>query len=145
MSRYVDENGFPYDDEPEDWDIPNDEVTEQQTLTDNDIIKALECCRTDNCDECPCDLTALGCDLEEYAIDLIKRLKAEIERLESEIDNVNHDYILLCSDVAENRAEAIKEFAEKLKANTVDWGAAKGVQREVDNLVKEMVGDNNDQ
>lgn len=53
-------------------------------MTDNEIIKALECCMTDTCSECP--FTFAGCidTLPKEAIKLIKRQQAEIERLEYE-------------------------------------------------------------
>ena len=46
-------------------------------MTDNEIIKALECCGGSNCHECPIE----GCtdDIFGNALDLINRQKAEIE------------------------------------------------------------------
>ena len=62
-------------------------------MTDNEIIKALECCANscDNgfakCDECPRFAESEGCTLRSMkdALDLINRQKAEIERLEAVI------------------------------------------------------------
>ena len=60
-------------------------------MTDNEIIKALECCSDwengDTCKECPFyeELDCATTDrLDKYALDLINRQKAEIERLEKE-------------------------------------------------------------
>ena len=60
-----------------------------KNLTDNEIIKALECCASDNinsCDDCPfykqCENDE---QLSKYALDLINRQKAEIERLDKEL------------------------------------------------------------
>lgn len=62
----------------------------QNGLTDNEIIKALECCvssiSSDACNGCPFDEKGI-CDkdtqaTERYALDLINRQKAEIERLQ---------------------------------------------------------------
>lgn len=56
-------------------------------MTDNEIIKALECCSHRNedlpCDGCPAYNIAQMCmeDLMSDALDLINRQKAEIERL----------------------------------------------------------------
>lgn len=52
-------------------------------MTDDKIIKALECCGIDRCDDCPCWTEELSCDhnLELLALDLIKRQKAEIESI----------------------------------------------------------------
>lgn len=70
-------------------------------MNDNDIIKALECCKDRRCDICvrQCNHFAeesiCRLDLIEHALDLINRQKAEIERLKTElthsigIDNTN--------------------------------------------------------
>ena len=62
-------------------------------MTDNDIIKALECCISDeNCENCPlyhkkienaCTLTVV--EFYKEILDLINRQKAEIERLKKTI------------------------------------------------------------
>ncbi len=62
-------------------------------MTDNEIIKALECCasstHSDACVFCPfnelkiCEVESNG--LEKRALDLINRQKAEIERLTVEL------------------------------------------------------------
>lgn len=69
-------------------------------MTDNEIIKALECCTSEGfvCSGCPYDtLEAQGVEYTEYdcswylradALDLIERQKAEIERLKDEKDNL---------------------------------------------------------
>ena len=53
-------------------------------LTDNEIIKALECCSKpvgENCQECPLHLTdCLSVDIDGLALDLINRLQAENEK-----------------------------------------------------------------
>ena len=137
-------------------------------MTDNEIIKALECCEeadtTDECKfmKCP-NWKHNGCkyvtDNEEYqyapmmainkgickdALDLINRQKAEIERLERHTKM--HDEI---------KAEAVKEFAESLKeidlyqfieeyyenAELRYEVRRDWVDTHIDNLVKEMVGD----
>ena len=56
-------------------------------MTDNEIIKALECCTDEsyeNCNECPYSIDTLSCErikLLEDSLDLINRKQAEIERL----------------------------------------------------------------
>lgn len=53
-------------------------------MTDNEIIKALECCSgLDGCKECPAKEYNLECSdvLKFNALKLINRQKAEIERL----------------------------------------------------------------
>ena len=137
--------------------------------SDNDIIKALECCISD---ECTCKKCAYedtkhivneefetmpnGKTYDEWSCDewlkvdlfnLINRQQAKIERLEYEIMKTKLEKHLLNETVEEIKAEAIKEFAERLKANfdtyTDDEEAnALYMRRLIDNLVKEMVGDN---
>lgn len=101
-------------------------------MTDNDIKKALECCKTGNCDECPFYGRKEDCEVElpEEALDLINRLEAEIERLENEIEEANEadreaelqalkeskdNAKLFCEAINHAKSEAIKEFAEELK------------------------------
>lgn len=96
-------------------------------MKDKDIIKALECCiGFGDCEEnCPyyafenCN-SELKCD----AIYLFECQKAEIERLQ--------------------KAEAIKEFVERLKAFVYYADGLRGAivdEADINDLVKEMVGD----
>ena len=102
-------------------------------MTDNEIIKALECCGIKHCcEECP--YKGVKCKLMNGvlsdALDLINRQQAEIERLNSPvliIDNVD----LSENEIAEKlrnlpvqifpdneeqiRNEAIKDVVEKLR------------------------------
>ena len=107
-------------------------------MIDNDIIKALEHC-IDGCNSlCPLHKN-LDCRnrLCLNALDLINRQQAEIERLKIEKDNLIRTY-------AECQAEAVKEFAERLKASYRENKFAYDAEcmcEEVDNLLKEMVGE----
>lgn len=111
-------------------------------MTDNEIIKALECCKTLNCVKCGRieDFKNASACLEKMiaeALDLINRQKADIERL-----NIRNKTLI---DITKNydwkfaraKSEAIKEFAERLKCGVPQ---ETGVIRcaDVDNLVKEM-------
>ena len=127
-------------------------------MTDNDIIKALECCGCDNyqCDNCP--YAYKTCTVYKDSIDLINHQKAEIEKWKalaengaSAIDTNNR----LVQKFAEIKTEAIKEFGKRLKSrindsvfnywnnNTGGYYLAEDVPDEIDNLIDEMVGDNN--
>ncbi len=78
-------------------------------MTDEQIIKALECCATDDGDDCfQCPYGNIvykpgngGCvnRCRKEALDLINRQKAEVE-----------------NEIKEIKSEAIKEFAEQLKS-----------------------------
>ena len=57
-------------------------------MTDNEIIKALECCHSKGgCDGCPLNMQRFEREVDcveiitQYALGLINRQKAEIERL----------------------------------------------------------------
>ena len=75
-------------------------------MTDNEIIKALECCtKTEFISDCAkCEMFAFDCKdiLIENAIDLINRQKAEVERLEDKIFVLENDL-----EKAENLSDAL--------------------------------------
>lgn len=100
-------------------------------LSDEDIIKALECCIKNDCDNCPFDSLLNYSDCLKGFLDLINRQKAEIERLKQKP----------LYDFYKEKSEAIKEFAERLKekATSTFYEEHKYVDTEdIDNLVKEM-------
>ena len=116
-------------------------------MTDNDIIKALECCGADDCTHCPFFINEeFGCDvnMEHEALDLIKRQKAENESL-------TQRYTLAVAEREANvkgfteqlqtaKAEAAKEFALRLEDEMGIYYIAKHnwIGEIIDNLVKEM-------
>lgn len=136
-------------------------------MTDNEIIRALECCvkatKHSECSECGCPALVEGTCLYEIrsdfpaydedvfkeqmidVLDVINRQKAEIDRLK----NLN---IKLDEYIVRARAEAIKEFAERLKAEMIKSRYSLNVSPyaracnavvdfwvdEIDNLVKEF-------
>lgn len=101
-------------------------------MTDNEIIKALECCiigcNAEGCDDCPLYEKVEDCEIEIpiISLDLINRQKEEIERLKTDNALLRQDSN---ADTAEIRAlrrkletsksEAIKEFAEELKKKLI--------------------------
>ena len=109
-------------------------------LTDNEIKKALECCsNAEPCENCPYQKQCDETDLAEIALDLINRQQAEIERLQKE----NNQFSDIGKMYSEIKSEAIKEFAEKLKeqAYLTDHKVYAVLRDDIDNLVKEMVGE----
>ena len=123
-------------------------------MTDEEIIKALECCADEDmgCEVCP--YWAKGCTVEKDTIDLINRQQAEIERLKEEnkfhrktiTENAQRALEVTIEEVENAKAEAIKDFAERLKdvPSLIIAGQKHYVIVEsyFDNLVKEMVGEN---
>ena len=88
-------------------------------LTEKEVVKALECCtRKYGCDDCPCryyDLCMI--QINKEALSLIKRQQTEIEKKTKKPQEI-------MPIVAELKAEAIKEFAERLKEyryTSSDW------------------------
>ena len=129
-------------------------------MTDKEILKALECCSRQGCSN---EQTA-DCPLKPYedcstrlavdALKFINHLQAEIERLTDRNKRLGEGVGWLLNN--ENgieliRAEAIKEFAEKLKEYVFesDYGGANYEEvvamEDVNNLVAEMVGEHNEQ
>ena len=113
-------------------------------LKDNEIKKAWECCSSqpqELCCNCPIDISKIkgGCItvLTTNALDLINRLQSENERLTHITRNL----------IGEIKAEAYKEFAERLKEKSFQSFGNYGITRDVvevcdiDNIIKEMVGD----
>lgn len=120
-------------------------------MTDNEIIKALECCLLSNeqqeerCAECPmCETPLTVCQhlLSYHALDLIKRQKAEIEGL-------TYNFGIRQKNKKATKSEAIKEYAERFNAlanaafsyEDSYHDPLATVKRLTGNLVKEMVGD----
>ena len=121
-------------------------------MTDNEIVKALECCDMAggafDCKKCPNFKDFAECkeSLSRCALDLINRQKVEIERLNGYLDVISYSTDKI-------KAEAIKEFAERLKEKACRISVSyKGEiiperteyhigEVDIDNLVKEMVGD----
>ena len=125
-------------------------------MTDNEIIKALECCSNADCVNCPKWseewYSGMCSDFLPMVLDLINRQRAEIERLQDEIEEKNNtitflkdqavgwsiDFCNLKKKVETTKAEAIKEFVERLKSEIEFSDTITKVERHIDNLVKEM-------
>lgn len=122
-------------------------------MTDNEIIKALECCSEidrkfcDNCtynreEDCIISLT-------RDALSLIKRQKAEIERLQQKYELSEAEREANVKGFTESlekvKAEAVKEFAERAKSTMFneDFLLCEpcDMANIIDNLVKEMTED----
>lgn len=128
-------------------------------MTDNEIIKALEICKNPKdrrCTKC-CYYPRLCIrQLKQDALDLIKQLQAEKRKLEMILEAINNDINPLPFEIDFDKAiriaksEAIKEFAERLVAiYENDKNYARPTAHtlvgtlfcRIDNLVKEMVGE----
>ena len=86
-------------------------------MTDNEIIKALECCilYKQICSEnCPlCDVKSCKENLRKHCLDLINRQKAEIEQWKEEANKYQNLWCIAVDDIGTAKSEKIKEFAER--------------------------------
>lgn len=134
--------------------------------TDKEIVRALECCLCDNPECLQCQNKEL-CEIEydelaTKAIDLIVRKMEEIERLKSANNEKFRQWDILAEKTKQYyadlyneakdivKAEAYKEFAERLKLHSyiISNESQTGIinrysvitVNQIDNLLKEMVG-----
>lgn len=115
-------------------------------LTDNEIIMTLKECLTEPCSE-QAYINAI-----RNSLDLINRQQAEIESLKIENQSLREAVNSYKLHYNEAKTEAIKEFADRLKAlDRLDIDVSYGYGREhyteaiavnlIDNLIKEMAGE----
>lgn len=115
-------------------------------MTDEKIIKAIKACvEIEDCSQCPYknnNLLDTSCfsKLFNEILVFINSQKVEIEKLKEKNESLDTLVLSYGDYVTKARAEAIKEFAERLKpmykilcVDEGDWCY------ELDNLVKEMV------
>ena len=119
-------------------------------LTDSEIVKALECCKSNQ----GCG----GCFFkkEEYCINVLKNLALDlINRQNAKIDTLQKQVRVIGRQVERAKAEAYKEFAELLhcqcesiinqphneNVRPISWKVAyEEFDEKIDDLLKEMVG-----
>lgn len=156
----------------------------ERKYTDEEIMKALECCQSHtitDCRDCPNRASGDNCvnELMRNALDLINRQKAEIAVLTTAVDNSTKEFLKLHDEYQDQKkeierlkadvriceseircerihrgmakAEAIKEFAERLHKGIDDFrdkremvmlpyteSALLIIERKIDNLVAEL-------
>lgn len=120
-------------------------------MTDEQIITRLECWprRVTNCEERVYYYTAgyrmCNADLINGALDLINRQKKDIERLNNykelyeDLKEENLETIrCIKQSIKSARAEAVREFAEKVKYYADGYNWLEMTCSQVDEIVKEM-------
>ena len=105
-------------------------------LTDKEIVKALEERLKENKRIYSMDIVFL-----RNLVDLINRLQAEKERLEKLSKHHQTLINMLNEGIATAKAEARKEFAERLKGQCNCVGASI-LANKIDNILKEMESNN---
>lgn len=138
-------------------------------MTDTEIIKALECCLKattgNDCEKLNCPaLTATDCvyllssgrtgedaiyhGIMKDALDLINRQKAKIKKLKEQKKLYLDRWQESLDFAKEDRAEEIREFAKRLKANKDKLFnyiySSREFDKYIDNLTKEMTEDSNE-
>lgn len=124
----------------------------EKKLTDEEIVKALECCVELDCNKCP--IKEECCDDENYdilllnALDLIRRQKAEIERLTSLYDGKSGFMTSSIGDLpltVDGLRKAVDEIArlyrvqaELQEYNEKNFNDAKDLRRKNADLQKEV-------
>lgn len=133
-------------------------------MTEQEVVKTLKCCLTGTCKNCSINNETANCitRLEKAALELIERQRSEIEELTTEVEslkkqmewltgynqNLMSTNTALSEEILIAKIEAYKEFAERLKSylllNKKDEMSVISFEN-VDTLLKEMVGENNDE
>ena len=121
-------------------------------LTDNEIIKALECCGAfdDGCTECPYnEIFAVNCInyLCKDALDLINRLQEDssgLKKVQMQLDDLCKMHNIIKSEAYKECIEKVKEKSKKTEV--VCSGALVTMSyaisnKNLDNLLKELVGE----
>jgi hypothetical protein len=118
-------------------------------LNDNEIKKALECCKYHR-ECCFCNYVE-ECgnkrNLTISTLDLINRLEAENEDIKFLYENLKEEHLEIIKAIKHTKAEAYKEFAERVKEKAVphyfdNCNYAVEIEQ-IDNLLKELVGEDN--
>lgn len=92
-------------------------------MTDNEIIKALECCLPQNgkrnCDDCPYAECEKGCadKLTKDCLDLINRQNAEIEKLKTQLGKSENFFTIKLDK--EQLNDIVKSQIEKFEVDAV--------------------------
>lgn len=123
-------------------------------MEDKEVIKVLMCCvegTSEACRKCVFGLTppypVCKSVVEKYALDLINRQKAAIESMAKLVEGFEENCNTAIKIIdrwekayASAKAEAIKEFAERLKAIAArcSFSCYRVDSEDIDNLVKEM-------
>ena len=116
-------------------------------MTDNEIIKALECSVKNKCPECPY-FQSYPCDkcrnMRRDALDLINRLQATIDDLNTRLHQERKRIDYIDKSYNEIKAEAYKECVEDIKTYYKENRFAYDAEclcEELNNFLKETVGE----
>lgn len=93
------------------------------SMSEDEIMKALDCCSTDTCYSNCCPLESISDDadigkctslLSKNALDLIKRKNTKIDELEQKLRDEGEALLALNHQLLNVKSETVKEFADKI-------------------------------
>lgn len=93
-----------------------------------------------------CNLSETDKECIKNVFELAEKQQAAIERLRDDLVKQRQEIYTIYGTAKEIEAEAVKEFAERLKAKAhtdLPWLWWVDI-KDIDNLLKEMVGEDND-
>ena len=119
-------------------------------LNREQIIKALECCSKETCEDCPYaneDIfdTSCGINMAKDALALIKELTEENERLRAECENQSLLWKKHFESIYETaketvKADTVRKMQERIKEHCIKGGIYPAfVASTIDQIAKEMV------
>jgi predicted RNase H-like nuclease (RuvC/YqgF family) len=88
-------------------------MSEEKKLTDEEIVKALECCvEVGRCGECPYHINKIDCvpyqRIEKDSLDLIHRLQSENAKQKAEIERLTKEKSFATRKMMESKAKAVE-------------------------------------
>ena len=121
---------------------------ETMELKRDEIIKALECCNKDDCDNCPNTFGNCYSNLAGYALSLIKELTEENERLKASCSYLKPIRAFTEEEMEQTikeslvRADTVREMQEKVYevAHDVNGIDAYWITSMIDQIAEEMIG-----
>ena len=101
-------------------------------MTDNEIIKALECCSDDEnykCNECPLYVDCEKASIAGYALGIINRQKAEVAKKDTEIGILIRKKEALRDEIAEQQAEIerLRHILVSFMSEVENWEHKHGI------------------
>ena len=123
----------------------NEIVKFAEKLTDEELIKAIECCIKYNCRKCPYILKHIDCVSDKRAekdfIDLIKRLQTKNDELQKQVDELKQENSILSVTVElqDNAIEqAVKDTAKEIFTDLLKEFSIRKSCGNADVVVREM-------
>ena len=110
-------------------------IDEPKGMSDNEIIKAIECCINDDCDNCPNGFGNCQINLAKASLDLINRTKRESNKYRGKCTAQKRELTRLYKQIGSQKAEIkrLRCYVQKHK-----------IEKDITYLyrtLKEMAGD----